>query len=377
MPTVVSVFGVQPLRIGGTETFARELSRQLAERGWQSVLCFESEPTAEIRDFLKLPNVRLEVVGNCTASTAASSRALAAILRTNSPDILHLHFTGFIGLYPWLAKLLSVPRIFFTDHSSRPAGYVARQAPLWKRGLVRLINYPLSTVFCVSNYGYECMTALRVLPQNRFKMIYNGVDLSRAKRDPDRAERFRKKYSIPAGDTVVLQVSWIIPEKGIPDLLETARLVVAQNPRVRFVVVGEGPYREQYMAAAHDMGLDDHIVWTGLIEDPFGEGVFEMADIVCQLSSWEEVFGWMIAESMAYGKPVIATKVGGIPELIIEGESGFLVNPGDTVSTSDRVVALMNDPSLRERMGAAGRRIVQEKFALAKNVSQLIDSYGL
>src|SRR5258705_12934464 len=107
MPTVVSVFGVQPLRIGGTETFARELSQQLAERGWQSVLCFESEPPEDVRQFLALPGVRLEVLGNCTTSTLTSLKALRKVLRKYQPEILHLHFIGFLGLYPWLAKLFS------------------------------------------------------------------------------------------------------------------------------------------------------------------------------------------------------------------------------------------------------------------------------
>ncbi len=377
MPTVVSVFGVQPLRIGGTETFARELSRQLAEHGRQSVLCFESEPPEDVRTFLGLPNVRIEIVENCARSTARAVKALSKVLRTYRPEILHLHFTGFLGLYPWLAKLLSVKQVFFTDHSSRPAGYIPERAPFWKRGVVRILNYPISRVICVSNYGYQCMTAIDVLPQERYSLIYNGVDLSRVTFDPDRRVEFRRKHSIPLDSTVVLQVSWIIPEKGIPDLLETARLVVAQDPAVVFLVVGEGPFREQYMNAADDMRLNKNIVWTGLVEDPFEEGVFAAADIVCQLSRWEEVFGWMIAEAMAYAKPVVATRVGGIPELVKEGESGFLVERGDTVAMSECILELVKDGALRERMGHAGRMAACEKFALGKNVSQLITAYGV
>src|SRR5256886_9318007 len=117
------------------------------------------------------------------------------------------------------------------------------------------------------------------------------------------------------------------------------------------------------------MGLEDHVTWTGMIEDPFGEGVFDAADVVCQLSRWEEVFGWMIAEAMAHGKPVVATRVGGIPELIVEGVSGFLVNRGDTEAMSKRVLQLLNDDDARGRMGKLGREIVQAKFDLRTNVA--------
>src|SRR6266436_8310307 len=221
------------------------------------------------------------------------------------------------------------------------------------------------------------MTAADLLPRSRFEMIYNGVDLSRVKANPSLATKFKERYSIPGERAIVTQVSWIIPEKGIADFLETARLVLRQNRKVQFVLVGEGVNREQYARDAAAMGLGDHITWTGMIDDPFGEGVFHAADLVCQFSRWEEVFGWMIAEAMAHGKPVIATRVGGIPELIVDGASGFLVDRGDVENLSKRVLQLLSDPALGERMGAAGRDDVARKFDLRKNVAQLMESYGI
>src|SRR3977135_4380261 len=121
MPKLLSVFGVKPLRIGGTETFARELSLQLGEHGWQSVLCFLSEPTAEVRRFLDLPNISFEVLAESTDGRRAARMGLARIVRQHSPEILHLHFVSFLNLYSWGARLRSVRRVFFTDHHSRPA----------------------------------------------------------------------------------------------------------------------------------------------------------------------------------------------------------------------------------------------------------------
>ena len=375
MPTLVSVFGVAPQRIGGTETFARELSAQLGERGWQSVLCFLSEPTEEVRRFLDLPNISLDVFSESTNGHGRENK-LSRIVSRYHPEILHLHFTGFLSLYPWLARLRSVNKVFFTDHHSRPGGYVAGRAPIWKRAAARLINRPLTKVISVSNYGYRCMTTAGLLPQNRFEMIYNGVDLSRVSSDPRRAIEFRRRHSIPADRAIVVQVSWIIPEKGIADLLKTARLVIARNPNVQFVIVGEGAYREQYTREAATMGLGDRVTWTGMSRDPFGEGVFDAADVVCQMSRWEEVFGWMIAEAMAHGKPVVATRVGGIPELIADGVSGYLADRGDAEAASARVLELLGDPKLRAAMGQAARETMSDKFDLRKNVAQLMRAYG-
>src|SRR5258707_7366666 len=97
MSTLLSVFGVKPLRIGGTETFARELSLQLGERGWKSVLCFLSEPTSEVRQFLDLPNISFEVLENSTDGGREARRNLAGIMRRHRPEILHLHYVSFLN----------------------------------------------------------------------------------------------------------------------------------------------------------------------------------------------------------------------------------------------------------------------------------------
>src|SRR5690349_20982827 len=96
--TIFSVFGVEPRRIGGTEMFARELSKQLAERGWQSVLCFLSEPKDGVRAFLNLPNVSFESLPNSTNGNFAARMNLTHLMAKHHPQILHLHYVSFISL---------------------------------------------------------------------------------------------------------------------------------------------------------------------------------------------------------------------------------------------------------------------------------------
>jgi len=377
MPTAVSVFGVKPFRIGGTETFARELSLQLQQNGWRSVLCFLSEPSEEVRKFLSAPNVSFEILRDSTDPSWRSIRALTAIIRRHRAQLLHLHFTGFLGFFPWTARLQSVKRIFFTDHSSRPAGYLPRRAPFWKRVVSRTLNNPITKVISVSRYGEKCLTALDLLPCHQHELVYNAVDLSRVTKSQERGAEFREHYGIQQDRIVVVQVSWMIPEKGIPDLLEVATEIIAKHPNIHFVLVGEGDHRQRFMQRADELGLSKHITFTGLVADPFGAGVYDAADIVCQLSAWEELFGWMIAEAMAYGKPIVATKVGGIPELVEHGVSGFLVARGDKAATVAAFAELADDPGLRKKMGDAGAAIVREKFDLKQNVQKLLRLYGV
>src|SRR5262249_39115627 len=162
----------------------RELSSQLGERGWQSVLCFLGEPTDQVRDFINLPNVSFEVFKNPANGKPADGmwtevKNVAGIISRHRPEILHLHFTGFLSLYPWLGRLQSVRQVFFTDHHSRESGYIPARAGLVKRSAARFINQPLNRVISVSNYGRECMVPLDLLPEERYQLIYNGVDLSR------------------------------------------------------------------------------------------------------------------------------------------------------------------------------------------------------
>ena len=376
-PAVLSVFGISPTKIGGQEAFARELSAQLNDLGWRSILCFEQVPPEPVATYLSLPNVSLEVLARPEEAGLRAVLRLGSIIRRHRPDILHLYYTGFLGPYPWLARFCSVRQVFFTDQSSRPAFYVPLRAPVWKRALARVINKPMSTVICVSEYGRRCLTTLDLLPPERIAMIYNAVDHREQPPSGGAATRFRQRYGIPEGRSVLTQVSWLIPEKGILDLLEATRLVLDKRDTVHLVVVGEGVYGEEYAQRARQLGMEQHVTWTGLVQDPVREGVYAAADVVCQMSHWEEVFGYVIAEAMLCGKPVVATRVGGIPEVVHDGVTGLLVPRGDTKRMAETILQLLDDPELRDRLGRAGREIAQTKFNLAQNVQQLLNLYGV
>ena len=372
--TVVSIFGVKPFRIGGGETLAREISAQLAARGWKNVLCFLSAPADPVREYLSLPNVSIEVLPDSWKLAWKPTVRLARILARYRPEILHLQFTGFISPYPWLAKCFGVKRVFFTDQSSRPEGHVTPRAALWRRIGTRIVNYPLNRVICISDYVRDCWLTFDVLRANRFVRIYNTVDGSRCAAE---GSALRSQYGIPEGRRVVLQVSWVIPEKGFDDLLAAARLVVDQYPAAHFVMAGEGADRHRLMAETAQAGLADHVTWTGSVARPLENGLYAAADVVCQVSRWEEAFGFVIAEAMVSGKPVIGTRVGAIPELVRHGQTGFLVERRNPAELAARILELLRDPDLRRRMGEAGRQLALEEFDLKANVARMIGLYGI
>jgi glycosyltransferase involved in cell wall biosynthesis len=372
--TVLSIFGVEPRRIGGVETFARELSAQLERAGWRSVLCFLKQPADPVRSFLASPSVSLEVLPGAIRPGPVTLCRTARLLRKYRPDILHLYFTEFLTPYPWLARVFSVRRSFLTDQTSRPEGHVTRPAALWKRLVGRVINRPLTRVIGISDYNARACAVRGFITPERVCRIYNAVDASRDGGDP---AAFRRRFSISERRQIVLQVSLLAPEKGIPDLLDAARIVLSMNSDVQFVVAGDGPCRQEYMDRAARLGLAGHFTWTGLIADPLGEGLYAAAAVICQLSRWEEAFGWVIAEGMLCRKPVIATRVGGIPELVADRQSGFLVPPRCPDEAAAKLLLLLSDPALRQRMGNTGRRLVELRFNLERNVAELLKLYGI
>ncbi len=375
--TVLSVFGTRPSRVGAIEIFAQALSRALEARGRRSVLGFEQQPSLTVQRFLSAPNVSLEVVESCWRSDLAGARAVGRVVARHRPEILHLYFTGYLGPYPWLARALGTRRVFFTDQASRPEGYQAARAPLWKRMAARAINWPLSGWIAVSRYNQECIEGLDLVPSGRLHMIYNGVDLARAAEGARAGATFRRQWQIPEDALVVAQVSWLIPEKGVADLLEAAALVLRRHPQAHFLIVGEGAQAARLIQQAEELDIAKHVTWTGLVQDPLASGVFAAADVVCQVSRWEEAFGFVIAEGMAAARPVVATRVGGIPELVSDGETGYLVARGDVEAIADRILFLLDDVEARRRLGEAGGRAAAARFGLEGRIDQLMTLYGI
>jgi len=376
--TVVAAFGVDPFRVGGVETYTRELARQLEPRGARLVAVFSRMPKGAVAEFLRAPNLIVEAIPQLETSMTESAAPLAGVLRKYNARILHLQFVSFVSVLPWVAKLMGVRQVFFTTQGSNPAGFEARRAPAWKRAAVRIVNAPLTRVFSISDYVRQALVDLDVLPAKRFEVLYNATIPPDLRSSSELGASFRRRFGIPEDCEVVTQVSWIIPEKGISQLLEAAKKVLTERPTAHFVIVGNGAGESQFRRTAEALGIAQSVTWTGLLENPMDEGVYAATDVFCLASQWQEAFGWVLAEAMAFEKPVVATEVGGIPEVVEDGVTGLLVRPAhDHAALAAAILRLLGDPDLRRCMGVAGRRRVESEFNLRRNVAQLIERYDL
>ncbi len=268
-----------------------------------------------------------------------------------------------------------VRKIFFTDHDSHPEGFEPRRERPWIRLAAWLVHLPVSATLAVSDFNRQIIATNGTFPQSRLRVIHNGVDLQRS-HDTSAGTAFRVRYGIPLERILITQVSQMIPDKGILDVLDAATLALASHPGLHFAFVGDGKHLAQFTSRAIELGIADHVTWTGLITDPIGEGVYVATDISCLASRWQEAFGLVLAEAMSCGNPVVATRVGGIPEVVEDGKTGLLVPHRDPAALAEKFLLLARDSELRAALGRAGLERAAVHFDVRTNINQLMETYG-
>jgi glycosyltransferase involved in cell wall biosynthesis len=216
--------------------------------------------------------------------------------------------------------------------------------------------------WCRAAIAVSRYTAEQSGPQGLSKpVIYNPINLARF----DAGHSLRDELAIAESDLVVAFLGQVREIKGVADFIAMARTIEA--PHARFLIAGEcrDPARFPGSYSASDLtrlaGGDTRIRYIGYRKDV--ENVYHTADVIVVPSRWQEPLGLINLEAGACRKPVVATRVGGIPEVMEDGVNGFLVEPGDVGGLADRVTQLLADPALRARLGEAGRARIEQNFA--------------
>ncbi|MCH7664250.1 MAG: GT4 family glycosyltransferase PelF [Chloroflexi bacterium] len=202
-----------------------------------------------------------------------------------------------------------------------------------------------------------------IAPQ-KVMTIYNGIDIAAYGKAVDRTAWLRM-LSVPLDSLVVGMVGRLVPVKDHKTFFQAARLVLDALPTVRFLVVGDGPLESELKNDVQELGISNEVSFLGYRDDiPELMSLFDLAVI----SSLHESFSLVLAEANACGKAVVATRVGGIPELVEDGVTGILVPPKEPELLARAIVDLLQDSSRRQAMGLAGRARVEERFTIEKMV---------
>jgi len=302
------------------------------------------------------------------ASDAAAVEAVAAHLAAVRADVVHNHMyraeiVGTRAAWRVAEAGLRRPMVVGTVHSSRIRSNEDRE-------LLRALTPRMDHLVAVSQaMVHKIESEGRSGPP--VTLIYNGVDLDRY----DHQEpccTLREEYGLPENGPIVGAVARLEPEKGHPTLLEAWPTVLAGRPDATLLVIGEGSRHEALAAQAAALGLGSRVVFTGRRDDV--PAVTAALDVAV-LPSYREAQGLSILEAMALSRPVVATSVGGIPEMIEDGVTGLLVPPHDAPALGAAILRLLDDHPLADMLARNAHDLVHERFCVELMVRAIESIY--
>lgn len=286
------------------------------------------------------------------------------LLRQSSPDILHTHMfhANLVGRLS--GTLANVPYIISTEHTMGQEGRIRR---LLNKITSALCDRVIAVSQSVGTYAMEVIG----IEASKVIVIANGIDVNRytSRLSPREA---RGRVGLPAGAAVIGTVGTLRKVKGTSILLRAFAGLHPRWPDTRLIIVGDGPERNNLQSLAQSLRIERSTIFTGERADVTD---FLAAMTVFVLPSYWEGFGLAAVEAMAAGLPVVATRVGSLPEVILEGETGLLVPPSDPAVMAAAIEHLLANPDLGSQMGQAGRQRALVNYTRERMVTQTEELY--
>jgi len=270
-----------------------------------------------------------------------------SFIREKQIDIVHTHSSkaGIVGRLA--ARIAGVKIIIHTVHGWSFNDY----QPFWTRllyiGLERWIGGFTNRLIVVSRYDQEKGLSNAIVSENRYSLIRYGIDYAEFS-GKQGTEKTRQELGIGADDLVVGMIACFKPQKSPGDFVRLAGLINQSLPQVKFVLVGDGALRESIEDLISQYNLPNNMFLLGWREDI--PEILSAIDVFALTSLWEGL-SISVLEAFASHKPVVATDTGGVREVVSENKTGFLVPPGDIKAMAEKVKILLNDKSLRLKMG--------------------------
>jgi glycosyltransferase involved in cell wall biosynthesis len=343
------------MNIGGPATHVAVANRGLRDRGWDTLLAFgEIEPDeAEVDiDSLDLPVQRVSTLQRAV-NPIADLRAvgsLARIIRRYRPDVIHTHLSkaGLLGRSVAMATSRAV-RVH-TFHGTVFGGYFGATTSGAIVRAERFFGHHTDAVVALSDRQRAELGDFGIAPKERIHIVPLGLPLERfaSARSGEGRPASRSALGIPADAVVVLAIGRLVPIKRLDRLVDAMVIAAPMVPDIRLYFVGDGSEREALEARVVAAGLTDRVAFRGWSSD--APAWYDAADLVA-LTSDREGTPLALIEAAAAGRPVVATDVGGVSDVVVDGRTGFVVAATDVIALADRIIRLARDPELRATMG--------------------------
>ena len=298
--------------------------------------------------------------------------SLWILIRREKPDIVHTHSSkaGFIGR--WAAWLAGVPFIVHTPHGHVFFGHFN---PMMSRILLLVEKITALITDCMvalTKGEKNDYVELSIIKPARIDIIHSGVDIDRYLETQVNIEKKKRSIGLNPKSLVVGTVGWLLPIKGPMHLLNAMIKIWQSISDVQLVYVGKGDMERALKQQAMKMGVSDKVKFLGWRDDV--HEIIPVFDLFA-LPSLNEGMGRVLVEAMAAGKAVVASNVGGIPDLVHHGQNGFLVEPGDVNGLSAAIEKLLADENLRREMGKRGQAMAYN-FSEGKMIKKIDALYA-
>lgn len=300
--------------------------------------------------------------------------SLTALLRASRPDIVHTH-SGKAGILGRLAaRRAHVPVIIHHIHGPSFGPF---QGPLANGCFVtaeRVAGRVTTHFVCSANAMTQRYLAAGIGRADTYTRVFSGFKLEPflgSHNDP----AVRDQLGLPRDAFVVGKIGRLSPLKGHDDLLSAAPLILAECPRARFLLVGDGPQRAHLEQRVRTLGLGGKVVFAGLTKPSEVPKLLGVMDCLVHLSS-REALSRALPQALAAGKPVVAYDFDGADEVCLEARTGFLIRMGDFNAAARAVLNLARDPALRKKFGETGRALVADNFGVDRMIETLYQLYS-
>lgn len=267
------------------------------------------------------------------------------------------------------ARLANVPVIISTMHcvEAHKLETIYRFLSFLDTVTMALTTKIIAVSGAVKNY---LIRRHKIRPE-KISIIYNGIDVNKYKSHMNITE-FKKQFDLEPGIPIIAFIGRLIKVKGVSYFLDAAASVLRTGKKAQFLVVGDGPLKQSLVKQTQKLGIDQHVFFIGFRKDI--PKILSLIDILVVSSLWEGL-PLTILETMSAGKPIIAAKVGGIPEAIKNGETGFLVPPKNPEALTGAINDLLADPRKRKEMGEKAKRRALQLFDVERMVKEYSNMY--
>lgn len=351
---------VLTLKYGGLEQMVARLAKALNRSGIiNEVVCLEEK--GDLASDLEKNGIPVFSMDKKPGRDFGLIFKLAKLAKERKADIIHTHNMGAL-VYGSLAGIVSRIPTINTRHG--------RTGERTSRFIWNANRFVVPVSVDTKNF----LLKNNRIDATKLKVVYNGVDVKQFDNHlpEEKRSEFKKKLGIAANSFVLMTVGRLSKEKDQETLLKAFRKLIKKNFNGDLILVGDGPLRQKLEEKAKELEVSQRVKFLGFRDDV--HDILKIADVFV-LPSFREGLSLAILEAMACGKPVVATKVGGTPEVVVEGETGYLVPCGYPERIEVAVMKLYINRKLAAEVGAKGRKRAEDVFGLDKMVAAYVELY--